>query len=241
MIIHANVNDGIRLNIWQDVNKRSEWPEVTSAMDDASGPAGGASALDAPLAWREIKDVDTLRIVADPVRIAILRVLMNDAEFRPPVMSAKELAAALNEPQTKLYRHLKQLEEAGLIAVAETRLVSGIVEQRYRTAQLSIGMSPELVVDPDTRNETLSIAVTAFNDFRDELLGNARAGRLRLDPHDRVSAGMILQAASARVAPERAAEFHERIAQVIREFNAGSDADGMPLHLFVALYSVEEA
>lgn len=208
-------------------------------MEDGLGL--GSVALDAPIPWREIKDVDTLRIVADPIRVAILRVLMNDAEFRPPVMSAKELAAALHEPQTKLYRHLKQLEEAGLIQVAETRLVSGIVEQRYRTAQLSIGMSPELVIDPETRNETLSMAGAAFNDFRDEMLGNARAGRLRLDSEDQVSAGLILQSVSARVPRDRAAEFHKRIAEIIKEFNASGDPDGAPLRLFVAMYLVDES
>jgi DNA-binding transcriptional ArsR family regulator len=201
----------------------------------------GAVELDPPLRWREIKDIETLRIVADPIRIAILRTLTYDAEFRPPVMSAKELAAALNEPQTKLYRHLKQLEEAGLIQVAETRLVSGIVEQRYRTAQLSIGMSPELVIDPETRNETLTMAVAAFNDFRDELLGNVQAGRLRLESVDQVSGGIIMQSSNVRVSRERAADFHRRIADVVSEFNAAGDADGVPVHLFVAMYSEVEA
>jgi DNA-binding transcriptional ArsR family regulator len=38
-------------------------------------------------------------------------------------MSVKELAQHLGEPQTKLYRHVKQLEAAGLIEVAATRMV----------------------------------------------------------------------------------------------------------------------
>src|SRR5215468_9703403 len=141
----------------------------------------GVVPLEPPMRSHEIKDVETLRLVADPTRLAILRVLMNDAEFDPPVLSAKELAAVLDEPQTKLYRHLKQLEEAGLIQVAETRLVSGIIEQRYRTGQMSIGMSSELVANPEFRDETLSLTAAAFNDFRDELLTNAAAGRVHID------------------------------------------------------------
>src|SRR5262245_13270203 len=87
---------------------------------------------------RVIEDVATLRVLSEPVRIAVLRTLMTDAEVVPPVMTAKELAAVLGEPQTKLYRHLKQLEEAGLIQVAETRVVSGILEQRYRASQVNL-------------------------------------------------------------------------------------------------------
>jgi DNA-binding MarR family transcriptional regulator len=41
-------------------------------------------------------------------------------------MSVKELAEELGEPQTKLYRHVKQLEAAGLIRIAASRMVSGI-------------------------------------------------------------------------------------------------------------------
>lgn len=208
-------------------------------MDDGLGL--GTVALDAPAPWREIKDVETLRIIADPIRVAILRTLMNDAEFRPPVMSAKELAAAMNEPQTKLYRHLKQLEEAGLIQVAETRLVSGIVEQRYRTAQLSIGMSQDLVTDPQTRDETLSVAIVAFNDFRDELSGYVQAGRVRFDTSDKIRSGVILQSAAGRISRERAAEFHERLSQILNEFNNSGDPDGVPVHLFLSMYTVDES
>ena len=45
----------------------------------------GVVPLDPPVRNREIKDVETMRLVADPTRLAILRVLMNDAEFEPPV------------------------------------------------------------------------------------------------------------------------------------------------------------
>src|SRR5438034_950476 len=120
---------------------------------------------DAPLPIRYVEDVETMRVLADPLRIAILRTLMTDAEFQPPVMSAKELSAALGEPQTKLYRHLKQLEEVGLITIAETRLVSGIVEQRYRTGQISLSLSRELIADPAAQSDLLRGLAVAIDDF----------------------------------------------------------------------------
>ena len=92
---------------------------------------------------REIDSVEGLRALADPVRLAILSALdtrARDGEL--PVMSVKELAQHLGEPQTKLYRHVKQLEAAGLIEVAATRMVSGILEQRYRARQRGPGGCP---------------------------------------------------------------------------------------------------
>jgi DNA-binding transcriptional ArsR family regulator len=88
-----------------------------------------------PLAVRTISNVDGLRALADPTRMALLSALMDQRKGELPIMSVKELAARLGEPQTKLYRHVKQLEAAGLIRVAATRMVSGILEQRYQACQ----------------------------------------------------------------------------------------------------------
>ena len=60
-----------------------------------------------PAASRTIDDVETLRAMADPIRMQILNALMTPNHGELPVMSAKDLAAALGEPQTKLYRHIR--------------------------------------------------------------------------------------------------------------------------------------
>jgi DNA-binding transcriptional ArsR family regulator len=111
------------VNIWQDGHVE-EQPEE-------------------PPEVRYIQDVETLRALADPTRLAIL-----DALLKPPwprVMAAKELAAELGMPQTRLYRHIRQLDEVGLIKVAETRMVSGIMEQRYQATQRDLLFRPEFV------------------------------------------------------------------------------------------------
>jgi DNA-binding transcriptional ArsR family regulator len=210
--------------------------QMTSATGLAGGgitahPTTGTVELGDPLPIRQIADVDTLRLVADPTRLAILRVLMSGAKPTPPIMSAKELAVTLNEPQTKLYRHLKQLEEAQLIQVAETRLVSGIIEQRYRTGQLVIEMSPEMLSDPATRTAATEGMAAVLNDFRDELIGHILAGRCRP-----TEATAILTAASARIPPRRAGELRDRLNAVIAEFTQDSPADGVDAHMLIAWY-----
>ena len=67
-----------------------------------------------------------LRVLADPVRSFIVYSLV------PRAKTVKELAAELDCPPTRLYYHLQQLEKHGLVFVASTRLISGIVEKHYR-------------------------------------------------------------------------------------------------------------
>lgn len=191
---------------------------------------------------RVIDDVATLRVLSEPVRFAVLRTLMVDAEQPPPAMSAKEIAAALDEPQTKLYRHLKQLEEAGLIHVAETRMVSGILEQRYRASQVNITLSRDLLADPSTGSQ-VAVAMTAvMDDFRDQMLARLRTGEIEAaSPAAEPSGlGMILQAVpSSRMSRPRAVEFHRRLAELLEEYGGVDDAEGVMVSAMIAWYAVD--
>ncbi|HKD96017.1 MAG TPA: helix-turn-helix domain-containing protein [Micromonosporaceae bacterium] len=204
----------------------------------------GATTEHGLLRTRVIEDVATLRVLSEPVRIAVLRTLMTDAEVVPPVMTAKELAAVLGEPQTKLYRHLKQLEEAGLIQVAETRVVSGILEQRYRASQVNLTLSRDLLTDPATGSDFSGAIAAALDDFRDELLGRLRTGEIdAASPADSPSGlGLVLQAMpAARMTRSRAIEFRRRVHDLYEEYNAVEDADGgVRVHSLICWYAVED-
>jgi len=196
-----------------------------------------------PLARREVNDVATLRAMSDPLRLAILRLLMQDADVEVRVMSAKEIAAELGEPQTKLYRHLKQLEDAQLIDVAETRVVSGIIEQRYRTAQLDVRLSPELMKDTDAQSDVMTTIGAVIDDFRLELRRNVRANRVDLRPFaDSESVGMILQVGYARrMNVARAREFRDRLVELVTDFDdVPEDPNGTDVHMLIGWYGVPE-
>src|SRR6516225_3047639 len=67
------------------------------------------------------------RALADPMRIQLLECLWGKPQ------SAKELAAWASLPPDRLYYHLAQLEQAGLIEIGEyRRLPGGKVERVYR-------------------------------------------------------------------------------------------------------------
>jgi DNA-binding transcriptional ArsR family regulator len=194
----------------------------------------------APAPLRTIEDVETIRALADPTRLGILRVLMSGARTEPRVMSVKELAAELGEPQTKLYRHVKQLEACGLIEVAQTRLVSGIVEQRYRTGQIDLAINRALIstIDPD---DQAAVVAALFDNIRDDVVAGLRAGRLgpgaqtASPPQDGLN---VFGAWENTVSPAKAREFAERLSALLTEIGAADhDEDGVPIVVLATLYS----
>lgn len=66
-------------------------------------------------------------LIIHPVRLRIMQALTEQ------VLTTHEISQQLPDvPKSSIYRHLKLLLESGLIAVAETNLVSGIEEKRYQ-------------------------------------------------------------------------------------------------------------
>src|SRR5215469_15004114 len=109
-------------------NPNATEPNATEAHATEAS-AGVATRQQVP----DVSNVDVLKALADPLRLRLLYALTRRAGGAAlPTMSVKELAAELGEPQTKLYRHVKHLESAGLIRSVSSRLVSGIVEHRYQ-------------------------------------------------------------------------------------------------------------
>ncbi|MEY9939287.1 helix-turn-helix domain-containing protein [Streptacidiphilus sp. MAP5-3] len=156
--------------------------------------------------------------------------LMTDSGAEPRAWTAKELAKELGEPQTKLYRHLKHLEEAGLIAVAETRLVSGIVEQRYVAAQRRLQLGRGLLSGADEgefQDEVEAVALdaavnlvgAAAETFLQEFENALRSGRVDIDAADDARRPVVMFS-DWRVLPERAAEFQRRFRQLVADIDA---------------------
>jgi len=213
------------MNIWQD-----------GAMDDRDD------------AVRTISDVETLKALADPLRLRLLATMMRTVAGELPVMSVKELATALGEPQTKLYRHVKQLEAAGLIRAAASRLVSGIVEQRYQACQRDLALGPGLT-DSERTSASMEAAVSAvFDLYRSRFFAADRAGLI--DPaasSDREpNSKPMLGLHESRLPPAKAAEIRERLQQILddlAEFSAQDDADphSVQVNVLVGYFSTNDA
>lgn len=86
-----------------------------------------------------METVAALKALADPIRLRI--VLLTEDEPR----TVKELAVALELPQTGLYYHVKLLLEARILRVASRRMVSGIEERRYQAVATNWPAPPEQI------------------------------------------------------------------------------------------------
>jgi len=169
---------------------------------------------------REIDSVEGLRALADPVRLAILSAL----DTRTPdgglaVMSVKELAKHLGEPQTKLYRHVKQLEAAGLIEVAATRLVSGILEQRYRARQRDLRLSAALI--RHHADESEAAIRSAFDAFLAGYFDGVRKGGWPEDRQDKP----VMLVMEERVSLAAAERIRARLLDLTREIHQAEAGD----------------
>lgn len=85
----------------------------------------------------EIDDIEVFEVLNNPLRFRILRRL---AEPK----SVREVAEELGVPPTRLYYHVNLLEEAGVVAVVETRKVGAMLQKVYQTRAKGFRPSPEL-------------------------------------------------------------------------------------------------
>ncbi|HUJ05901.1 MAG TPA: metalloregulator ArsR/SmtB family transcription factor [Streptosporangiaceae bacterium] len=216
--------------------------------NEPNSPSAAEAAPDE--AVRAISNVETLRALADPTRLKLLSALMQGPASAMPVMSVKELAARIGEPQTKLYRHMKQLEAAGLIRVAASRVVSGIVEQRYQACQRDLMFGPGLT-ESERGSAGLEAAVAAglelyrsqfFSAQRAGLIGSASEDR----PADESHHAAILSIGEAQMPKTHAASIRERLKEIIEDVDkysredhdpgADGDSDQVTTHVLIGYF-----
>ena len=124
-----------------------------------------AKTTSAPTGTRVISDAAGLKALSDPIRLRVFHLLMRHAHRS---WTVKEIAAEIGQPATKLYHHVKLLEQAELIRDVETRVVSGIVEHRYQTAQRSLQFDDALFGSPATRDDSIAHTAAVITECRDE-------------------------------------------------------------------------
>lgn len=194
---------------------------------------------------RQIDDPKTIKVLSDPLRLRIIRVMSEGARTEPRIWSVKQLAEEIGLPPSKLYWHVKQLLAVGLIQVAEIGLVGGIVEQRYRVAQASLQIKVQGLADaPESRDDALAMADVAvemfFRDF-EAALGSGRtylgsAESLAHPPYVR-SVGVV---ADHMLSQAKAAEFAARLHELVTEFTEYEhEPDGVKVNLLTVFYATE--
>jgi DNA-binding transcriptional ArsR family regulator len=169
----------------------------------------------APAPQRVIDSAEAIKAMADPLRLKLLQLLMSTSER---AWSVKEMAGALDQSVTKLYHHVKILESAALITDVETRVVSGIVEHRYRASAKSLRFDDSLYGAPETRPDAIAQIAAVVETARDDLLDYLNRDDADID---RVS----VSRATLRLTPSEVATVNTTIDDLVAGFVEARQAD----------------
>jgi DNA-binding transcriptional ArsR family regulator len=167
-----------------------------------------------------VDSAEALKALADPLRLKLMHLMMGSIDR---AWSVKELAAELKQPVTKLYHHIKLLEGAALITDVESRLVSGIVEHRYRASQRSLRMDDGMFTSPETRDDSIAQVAALVDTSRDALIDYLHGDYAEADE-------VLVSRASARLTREQAVTVRKAVEELVDGFrhahdNADDDAD----------------
>jgi DNA-binding transcriptional ArsR family regulator len=186
-----------------------------------------------------ISDLETLKIISDPLRIRIMRTL------RWP-KTVKKIADELEMPATKLYYHVNQMEKHGLIRVAATNIVSGIIEKQYQVVARRYQVDETLLSDKESfTNEALeSLIIAILDDTKEELRKSIRAGMVEATDTT-PEKGWFLKG-RLRLEPDQVAEFTRQLQALFEQYEPLSEAnDNKPevqiYGLTVAVYPASES
>ncbi len=189
-----------------------------------------------------VNDLETLKVLADPLRLQIIELMT------PTSRTVKQIAADLRLPPTKLYYHIKQLEERGLIRVTDTRIVSGILEKQYQAAALSYRVNKGLFsLTSEAGREGLNVMLTGlFEDTKEDIQQSVEAGVIDVtEPEDEgkpLYSSLLISRNTLSLTPDQAEEFYRRLRELVREYLRDTDhlspeePDEQFYGLMIALY-----
>jgi DNA-binding transcriptional ArsR family regulator len=199
----------------------------------------GKPKTDEPLAELKISDLETIRIMSDPLRLRIIQAMSADID---EPWTVKRLAAALGVPATKLYYHVNLLEKHGLVRVTGTGIVSGIVESRYAITARRFGVARSVFGSDaeDGGNAMAGLLTSMLDTTRDEILANVANGTIVSSEGDpdsplRLTVGKSI----ARLSLARAVEFRQQVDALLKAFEEDHEPDGVTLSALVAIYPIE--
>jgi DNA-binding transcriptional ArsR family regulator len=159
-----------------------------------------------------IRDVKTLKALADPLRHELLALL--DAP-----RTVRELAGRLGRPPDRLYYHLGLLERHGLITAVEERGA----ERRYRLAAQHLLIDPDLTMPPGVASGLVgSILQRVHREY-------AAAARL---PRSQGKKRSTIAMQHIRLTEEQRADLAQRLLAILREYEDVEPADGIETENF---------
>lgn len=186
-----------------------------------------------------ISDLETLRVIADPLRAQIMELLVHQE------LTIRQIADKLGLTPGKLYYHANQLEKHGLICVTETRQVANMLEKVYKANAPNLDVDPSLLnFTTDQGKESINTLLTSMLDYtKEDLQRSLQARAFNLErgasPQPRQA---IINRLINRMTSEQADRFAERVMELLKEFDEADAGENsaiaglQPYALTIAYY-----
>lgn len=160
-----------------------------------------------------IEDLETLKVLADPLRLSILEYLMKPS-------TVKKIAEKLGKPPTKLYYHFNLLEKHNLIQLVDTRVVSGIIEKHYQATAKQYFVAKDLLAPGNIENdEGLELTLSSiFADAKNDIITSMREGAISAETEAPKHKRMILAQHRLTLTDDQAEELYARMHELFKEF-----------------------
>jgi predicted transcriptional regulator len=182
-----------------------------------------------------IKDFDTLKVIADPVRNQILEVLLQNPH------NVKEVADKLGLGASKLYYHFNMLEKFRFIEVVETRQVGNLLEKYYQATTSFVTIDPNLLAfnTDEGKENVLSVMTATIDTTREDVIRSlqARAFQLKQGAAEQ-SRTITISRLLVNLKEEQADQFYRRLEALIAEFEEADskEPNDQTFALMVAFY-----
>jgi DNA-binding transcriptional ArsR family regulator len=192
------------------------------------------AAIPKPKPRLEMRGLEPLKIIADPVRLRLVEAL------RLAPSTVKELATHLAVAPKSLYYHIGLLERHGMVQVVDSRLVSGILEKTYQaTAYLFDFTDLESTGDSADPHGIQAMASSFFTITNDEIMESIRDGLLhRAAPDTPVEQTMQSAWQLLRLKPDQAKELGARLQTLLQEYHQLSSTPGADTQTYRVLYTM---
>jgi DNA-binding transcriptional ArsR family regulator len=184
-----------------------------------------------------VKDLETLKILADPLRNQILEILA------PEKLTVNQIAEKLGLAPSKLYYHINLLEKYGLIQEVDSIVKANIIEKIYWITAYECKMDENLCnfSTPVGQQSIITTMLTPIDTTREDIRRSleARASALEqgAEEHPRQ---VVIYREVRNMSDQTADGFAERLKEVLEDFEKyeadEEDEDTHSRALTVAFY-----
>lgn len=185
-----------------------------------------------------ITSLETLKVFSDPLRQQIIETLLDGSK------TVKQIAAELDLAPTKLYYHVNLLEQHQLIAVTETRIVSGIIEKQYQASARRFRLERSLLTPGQSGTSAVDTVIDAMIEpLRAEIHRGINSGLIDTSENAPQTRKLRISREVSKLSQEEAEAFYARLEAFIDEFNSyrsnHENDDAQAYTLIIGVYPIQ--